>query len=185
MHDPLRTDIHPAAGGHLSVISDTHLGGYMPVFLIVEQADHHGIGNNHTGCIRLGTEQSQRMSGLDHECLLIRQYFEILLDQAILHPVLANLPGFAIRDQFVWIESDIETEIVVDHHLESLSLQTLPFILVDRLGFQVSFRPITVSVNAAASHQLFHKLRSQHFMQLFGNVTERILQGRFCLCRRK
>ena len=96
----------------------------MPVFLIVEQADHHGIGNNHTGCIRLGTEQSQRMSGLDHECLLARQYFEILLDQAILHPVLANLPGFAIRDQFVWIESDIETEIVVDHHLESLSLQT-------------------------------------------------------------
>ena len=51
-------------------------------------------------------------TGLDHECLLARQYFEILLDQAILHPVLANLPGFAIRDQFVWIESDIETELL-------------------------------------------------------------------------
>ena len=125
------------------------------------------------------------MSGLNHKCLLIRQYFEILLDQPVLHPVLANLPGFAIRDQFVWIEGDIETEIVVNHHLESLSLQALSLILVARLSFQVSFRPITVSVNAAAGHQLFHKLRSQHFMQLFGNVTERILQGRFCLCRRK
>ena len=115
------------------------------------------------------------MPRLDHECLLVRQYFEVLLDQAVLHPVLTDLSGLAICNQLVWIKSDIETKIVIDHHLEGFSLQTSAFILIDRFGLQISLRPVTISVDAATGHQLFHKLRSQYFMQFFGNITERIL----------
>ena len=48
MHNSLRTDIHPAAGSHLPVIGNSHLGSNMPIMLIVELPDHHRIGSLET-----------------------------------------------------------------------------------------------------------------------------------------
>jgi hypothetical protein len=41
-------------------------------------------------------EQSQRVTGFDHQRLVLRQKFQVLLDQPILQPVLTNTAGFAI-----------------------------------------------------------------------------------------
>ena len=57
MHNSLRTDIHPAASGHLSVIGNSHLGSNMPIMLIVELPDHHRIGYYNAGSIGTGAEK--------------------------------------------------------------------------------------------------------------------------------
>ena len=103
MHNALRTDIHPAAGSHLPVIGNSHLGGNMPIMLIVELSDHHRIGNYNAGSIGTGAEKPQWMSGFNNQCLFLGKFFQILLNQSILHPILANLPGFTISNKFVGI----------------------------------------------------------------------------------
>ena len=44
----------------------------------------------------MGVEQTQRMTGHDDEGLLIGQLLEVLLDQTVLHPVLADLSRLTI-----------------------------------------------------------------------------------------
>ena len=58
----------------------------------------------------------------DDERLVAGEDFEVLFYQAVLHPVLAHLSRFTIGDEFVGIEGDVETEVVVDHHLKGLAL---------------------------------------------------------------
>ena len=95
--------IHPTTSCHLSVIGNSHLGGNMPIMLIVELSDHHRIGNYNAGSIGTGAEKPQWMSGFNNQCLFLGKFFQILLNQSILHPILANLPGFTISNKFVGI----------------------------------------------------------------------------------
>ena len=39
----------------------------------------------------------------NNQCLFLGKFFQILLNQSILHPILANLPGFTISNKFVGI----------------------------------------------------------------------------------
>ena len=57
MDDSLRANVHPTAGCHLTVISYSHLGGNVPVVLIIELADHHGVRYNDAGSVGTGTEK--------------------------------------------------------------------------------------------------------------------------------
>ena len=176
MNNTLRTDIHPAARRHLPIVGNSHLCGNVPVVLIVELTYHHRVGNNNAGSIGTGTKQSQRMSGLNDQCLLRSKFFEILLDQEVLHPVLTNLAGFTISNKFIGIQRDIKTEIVVNHHLEGFSFKAISFVLVNWLCFQIALRTETVSVYAAARTQLFQKFGCQSLMHLFGHIAQRILK---------
>ena len=74
------------------------------------------------------------MSRFDNKRLFTRQEFEVLFYQPVLHPVLTYLPGLAISDEFIRIESDIKTKIIVDHHLKGLAFNTVPLIFVDGLA---------------------------------------------------
>ena len=178
VHDTLRADIHPSAGSHLTVIGNTHLHGGVPVPLIIVQPHHHRIRNDDARRFGLRLEQSQRVSAFDNERLVIGKDFEILLYQAVLHPVLAHLPGFAIGDELVGIEGDVETEVVVYHHLKGFALDAAPFVLVNGLRLEVALRTITVTVNASARAELLHKFRSKRFVQFFRDVAQGILQCR-------
>ena len=56
VYDPLRSDIHPAASGHLSVVRNSHFLGNFPVLQVVIHTDHHRIGDDDSRCLRLGGE---------------------------------------------------------------------------------------------------------------------------------
>ena len=103
MHNALRPDVHPAAGGHLAVVGDAQLFGDFPVILIVEHADHQCIGDDDPRCIGAGREQAERMSRLDHQRLILGEDFQVLLYNPVLQPVLANAAGFAVCHQFIGI----------------------------------------------------------------------------------
>ena len=178
MHDALRPDIHPPSGSHLTVIGNAHLHGSVPVLLVIVQPHHHRIRYNDTRRFGLRLEQSQRVSAFDNECLVTGKDFEVLLYQAVLHPVLAYLPRFAIGDELVGIEGDIETEVIVYHHLKGFALDATSFVLVNGLRLEVALRTITVTVNASACAEFFHKLGSKRLVQFFRDVAQSILQCR-------
>ena len=56
VHNPLRTNVHPSAGRHLTVVGDTHLCGDLPVGEVIELSDHHRVGYDHARCVGLGAE---------------------------------------------------------------------------------------------------------------------------------
>ncbi|OPZ11118.1 MAG: hypothetical protein BWZ06_01777 [Bacteroidetes bacterium ADurb.BinA261] len=149
MHNALRADVHPAASSHLTIICHTHLSGYFPIVLIVELSDHHRVGDNYTWRVGFRFEQTERMSAFDDECLVLRQFFEISFDEAVLHPVLTNLTGFAVGNQLVGIKRNIEAEVIVDHHLKSFSFDAFPLVFVDGFGFQIAFGTIAIPIDAA------------------------------------
>ena len=94
------------------------------------------------------------MPALDYECLVLRKLFQILHDQTVLHPVLAYLSRFAVCNQLVWVEGDIETEVVIDHHLKSFAFDALSSVCVDGLGFQVALGAVAVTVDFSTRFQL-------------------------------
>ena len=51
VNDALRTDIHPSAGCHLTVIGHTKLHSLVPVMLGVEHTHHHGVGDDDAGSL--------------------------------------------------------------------------------------------------------------------------------------
>ena len=150
MHDALRTDIHPSTGRHLPIIGNSHLSCFVPIMLIVEHAYHHRVGNDNTGCIRTGMEKPQRMSGLNDKGLFTGHHFKVLLYQPILHPVLTHLPGLTISNKFVGIKSNIKTEIIVNHHLKSFALNTVPPVFINGFSLEITGRTKTVSINTSA-----------------------------------
>ncbi|MPN27009.1 hypothetical protein SDC9_174436 [bioreactor metagenome] len=155
VNNSLRANIHPASGSHLSVVGNTHLRSNLPIGQVVELPNHHGVGNDNTWRIGFRFKQSERMSAFHHQRLVLCQLFQIHLNQAILHPVLTHLSGFAIRYQFVRIQGDVETQIIIYHHLESFSFHTFSFVLVYRFCFQVSIRTITIAINSSSGLEFF------------------------------
>ena len=79
-------------------------------------------------------EQADGMTGKQHERLLVGQSFKVLLDEAVLHPILADGARLSVCDEFIGVERDFEIEVIVDHDLEGFALDTLPLIRVDRLA---------------------------------------------------
>ena len=151
MHNALRSDVHPAAGGHLAVIGYAELFGDFPVVLIVEHADHQCIGDDDPRCVRTGREQAERMSRLYHQRLVLGEDFQVLLDNPVLQPVLADAAGFAVCHQFIGIQGDFGVQVVVDHDLERLAFDTVAAILVDRLAEKRLLGHVPIGVNPAAS----------------------------------
>ncbi len=171
VYDALRSDVHPAACGHLPVVGNAHFLRDFPIVQIVIHADHERVGDDYTRRGRFGRKQPQRMSGFYNQGLIFGQFFEIFFDQPILQPVLANRSGFSVSHQFIWVQRDVKVEVVVDHNLKGLSGQTFALVLVNRLAVDSFVRSVTVSVDPAAGGQFFHELRRQLFMQFFRYVS--------------
>ena len=125
------------------------------------------------------------MAAFNHQRLVIVQLLKIFLYQTVLQPVLTHLTRFAVCYQLVGIEGDVETEIVVNHHLEGFSFKAISFVLVNWLCFQIALRTETVSVYAAARAQLFQKFGCQSLMHLFGHIAQRILKRQNGFLRRQ
>ncbi len=163
--DSLRTDIHPAAGSHLSVVCHTHLHGFVPVMYIVKHTNHHGICDNHARCVGARGEEAEGMTAFHYQCLVFSKFFQIHFDELVLHPVLAYLAGFSVSYEFIWIQGYVKTEIVVYHHLESFSFKTFTLVFVYRFGLEVALGTEAVAVYSAARAQFFKKFRCEFFME--------------------
>ena len=82
------------------------------------------------------------------QSLLVSHDLQVLLDQAVLHPVLADLAGLTVGDQLIGIQSDIEVQVVVDHHLEGLALGALALVLLDGLAVDAALGTVAVGRNS-------------------------------------
>ena len=122
-------------------------------------------------------EQAQGVAGHDHQSLLIGHDLQILLDQAVLHPVLANLTGLTVGHQLIGVQSHIKVQVVVDHDLEGLGLGAVALVLLDGLAVQLAGGAETVAVNPAMLLQLLGKLLSHLLVVIRMDVTQSVLDG--------
>ena len=53
VYDSLRSDVHPAACGHLSVVSYAHLFSDFPIVKVIIHTDHHSVGDDYTRSVGL------------------------------------------------------------------------------------------------------------------------------------
>ena len=177
----LRPDIHPAAGCHLPVVGDAERRRAAEILGVVKEADHQAVREDHARRGGMRTEKPERMSRLHDERLVLRHDLEILFDQLVLHPVLADLSRLAVGDEFVWIERHLKVKVVVDHHLEGPALDALALVLADRLSVELSLRTEAVAVDASVFLILLKELGGDLFMVLLGDIAERVLKGKYHL----
>ena len=175
--DALGADVHPAAGGHLTVVGNAERSSAVEVLLVIEGTDHQAVGDDDARSHLVGVEQTQRMTGHDDEGLLIGQLLEVLLDQTVLHPVLADLAGLTVGDELIGIESDIEVEVVVDHDLNGLALDALALVFVDGLAVELALGTEAVAIDTAVLFELLRKLLGHLLMMVGVDVTQGVLDG--------
>ena len=51
LYDALWTDVHPAAGGHLTVVGNTQSSSAVEGFLVIEHTNHQTVGDDNTRCV--------------------------------------------------------------------------------------------------------------------------------------
>ena len=175
--DALRADVHPSAGSHLAVVGHAQGGGPVEVLLIVEGAHHQTVGDDDPGCQLVGMEQTQRMAGHDNQRLLIGQLLQILLDEPVLHPVLADLAGLAVGHQLIGIQRHVEVQVVVDHHLDSPALDALALVLADGLAVDLALGAEAIAVDAAVLRQLLSELLGHLCVVIGVDVAQGVLDG--------
>ena len=176
MHDALRSDVHPAARGHLTVVRDAHRGGAVKLLGLVKETHHQTVREDDARRVLVRAEDAERVTGLDDERLGVRELFQILLDQAVLHPVLADLAGLAVGHQLVGVQRHVEVQVVVDHDLDGPALDAIAFIFVNGFAVQLALRAEAVAVDPAAGHKLFHEFRRELLVEPFRNVAQRVLE---------
>ena len=176
MDDALRPDVHKAARRHLAVIGHAERGGAVKVLLVIEQADHQPVGQYHARRVFVRAEHPERMPGFEHQRLLPRELLHVLLDQKILHPILADLTRFAVGHQLIGVERHVKIQIVVDHHLERAPLEAFALIFVHRPAPQPPRRTEAIAVDAAARAQLVQKLGRELLMERGRDVAERVFE---------
>ena len=121
------------------------------------------------------------MTRLNDEGLILGQFLEIFLNQAILEPVLAGLTCFAVGDQFVGIQRDIKVKVIINHDLERLALDAFALVFVDGLAVDPALRTVAIGVDPAPGYKLFHELRRKGLMQLLRDIAQGIAQSKLRL----
>ena len=179
MHDALGADVHPASGGHLAVVGNPDGCRTVEVFLVIIHADHQAVADNTAGSQLMAVEQAQRMAGHHNQSLLVRHDLQVLLDQTVLHPVLAHLSGLAVGHQFIGVQRHLEVQVVVDHHLERFALDAVAFIFVDGLAVQLSLWPETVSIDTTVFLQFLGKLLCHLLMMIRMDIAQGVLNGQY------
>ncbi len=113
--------------------------------------------------------------------LVLIHDFEVPFDEQVLHPVLTDLTGFAVGDQFVGVECDVEIEIILDHDLHGPGLGDLAAVLLDRFAGEPACRTVAVTVDTAHRAQFFEEFGRHDLVVFFRNVAQRIFQGDRCV----
>ena len=121
------------------------------------------------------------MSRLNNKGLLICHFLKVFLDKSVLEPVLAYRTCLAVGNQLVWIEGNLEIQVVIYHNLKCFSCKAVSLVLVNWLAVNSSFRSVSVGIYSAICFKFLHEFRSQLFVKLFWYVSQCVLQRNLCL----
>ncbi len=181
MHYALGAYVHPTACGHLSVVGHAQLHAAVPFILVVENSDQEPVGDYYSRGFRTGLEESQRMSAFDDERRILCQFLQVLFDQSVLQPVLANLARLSIGHELIGIKGNLEVKVIVDHYLEGLARQALALVLVYGFAVNPPFGPVSVGIDPARGLQLFHELGGKFLVEFLRHVPQGVFKSQFGL----
>ena len=109
--------------------------------------------------------------------MITRGASQVLLDEAVLHPVLAHLTGLTVGHQLVGVQGDVKVQVVVDHHLDGAALDAGALVLVDGLAVQLPLGAEPVAVDAPVLLQLLSKLLGHLLVMVGVDVAQGVLDG--------
>ena len=112
-----------------------------------------------------------------HQGLLVGEGLQIFLDEAILHPVLADLAGLAVGGELVGVQSHVEVQVVVDHDLDGPALDAVALVFVDGLSVELAGGAEAVAVDAAVLLQLLGELLGHLGVMVGMDVPKGVLDG--------
>ena len=181
VHDALRTYIHIGAGSHLAILRHAQGVAALPVVGFGVVGNDHTVSHYHTGRILVRGEESQRMSAVHYQRLLVCHLAQVLHHKAILCPVLEHGTIAAVGDEFVRMLCHRFVQIVLDHHHDGGSLTALVGILVNGSCLHLIAGTEAVHINAAIVFEFLRKLGQQGLVELGGEVAQCIAQREFLL----
>ena len=119
-------------------------------------------------------EQSERVTGIHHKCLLVGHLAQVFHYKPILRPVLEHGAVSAIGYQFVRMLCYSLIEVVLNHHHDGCGLLRAVWILVNRTGVHLVGRPETIHVYSSICFQFLGKLGSQNGVKLLREVAQSV-----------
>ena len=121
LHDALRANVDPAAGGHLSV---HHQPGAVQL-IEVRPGRPFGhqirVGNQHTGCLGVGAKHANRLAALDQQGLVFLKLAQAVQDAVKAGPVAGCLANAAIHHQFIGVFGHLGVQVVLQHPVGGLN----------------------------------------------------------------
>jgi hypothetical protein len=125
LHDALRADIDPRAGGHLAV---HHQALAIELVEVVQRRPMRhdvGIGDQHPRRIGMGPKHADRLAGLHQQGFVALQLFQRGHDAVVALPVARRAADAAIDHEFVRLLGDVRIEIVHQHAERRFGLPAL------------------------------------------------------------
>ena len=148
MHDALWTDIHIGTRRHLSILAYTEGIVAFPVVGLRIVGDDHAVGHHDARRTRMRGEQTEGMTGIHDESLLVGHLAEVLHHEAILCPVHENRTVAAIGDELVGVLSYTRVEVILDHQHDGSSLFAAMRIVADGTSLHLVAWTVAVHVDA-------------------------------------
>jgi hypothetical protein len=129
LQDPLRADVDPAAGGHLSEHDEPAPVELVEVIPSRPTRDEIGVREQHPRRVRMGREHRDRLARLDDQRLVVFETLQGAQDRGQRFPVAGGFADAAVDDQVLRPLGDFRIEVVAEH-AESCFLQ--PALAVER-----------------------------------------------------
>ena len=164
------------ARSHLPVLGDAEGVELLPMVLGRVVGNHHTVCNHQTRCILMRGEESQRMTRVQHQGLLVRHLREILHGQTVLRPVLESRSVASVDDQLVGMLGNGHIQVVGYHQHDGRSLTALVWKIIYTAGVYLVIGPQTVHIDTSVSLKLFLELRYKLGMVLWRKIPQRVSQ---------
>ncbi len=121
-------------------------------------------------------EESQRMTRVQHQSLLVRHLREILHGQTVLGPVLESCSVASIDDQLVGMLGNGHVQVIGYHQHDGRSLTALVWKIIYTAGVYLVIGPQTVHIDTSVSLKLFLELRYKLGMMFGRKIPQRVSQ---------
>ena len=115
LHDALRADINPGAGGHLAVHHQAGAFEFVELFPVGPVADEIRVRDQHARRVFVGLENADRLAGLHEQSFVVVEALERGDDGVVGLPTAGGAAGAAIDDEVARALGDFFVEIVHQH----------------------------------------------------------------------
>ena len=115
LHDALRADIDPGAGGHLAVHHEPLAIELVEVLPGRPVRHEVGVGDQHARRVGVGAEHADRLAGLDQQRLVVLEPAQRRDDSVERLPVARRAADAAVDDELARALRDVGIEIVHQH----------------------------------------------------------------------